>query len=52
MEETETSFVPTESEILSQDVLDEVLEASARPAYEGGLALTIAMCTGNTECPF
>jgi hypothetical protein len=41
-----------ESEIFSNDVPDEVLEAAACSGSAGVLALTIAMCTGNAECPF
>jgi hypothetical protein len=50
--EAQTDLPLNESEIFSYDVPDEVLEAAACSGSAGVLALTIAMCTGNAECPF
>jgi hypothetical protein len=52
VKEAQIDLALNESDIFSHDVPDEVLEASACSGSEGVLALTIAMCTGNTECPF
>jgi hypothetical protein len=52
MKETETGFAPNENEIFSHDVPDEALEAAACSGSGAVLAFTVAMCTGNLECPF
>ncbi len=41
---------PTETDILVADVSDEALEAAAGMGPAD--AFTIAMCTGQSECPF
>ena len=41
-----------EVDILDYEVSDEALEAAATAGPLGVQAFTIAMCTGNMECPF
>jgi hypothetical protein len=38
--------------VLSQEVSDEALEAAAAATPSKAIALTIAYCTGNLDCPF
>jgi hypothetical protein len=40
------------SEILIKDTPDEALEAAACSGSLSGRSFTLAMCTGQTECPF
>lgn len=41
-----------ESEPLINEISDEMLEAAACLGSENGRSFTIAMCTGQAECPF
>jgi hypothetical protein len=41
-----------ETELLIVELPDEVLEAAACSGPQSGRAFTIAMCTGQQECPF
>ena len=49
---TETKLDLNEVDILDYEVSDEALEAAASAGPFGLRAFTVAMCTGNTECPF
>jgi hypothetical protein len=40
------------SEILIEDTPDNALEAAACSGPLSGRSFTLAMCTGQTECPF
>jgi hypothetical protein len=40
------------SEFLIKDAPDEVLESMAYSAQLSGRSFTLAMCTGQAECPF
>lgn len=48
---TETELDLSEADILDYEVADEALEAAAASGPLGA-AFTVAMCTGNMECPF
>jgi hypothetical protein len=41
-----------EIDVLVYEVSDEALEAAACTGPMGAMAFTIAMCTGQVECPF
>jgi hypothetical protein len=41
-----------ESETLIKDMSDEALEAAACSGSLSGRSFTVAMCTGQAECPF
>ena len=49
---TEPKLDLSETEILDYRVADETLEAAACAGPSGAQAFTIAMCTGQLECPF
>ncbi len=49
---TEAKLDLNEVDILDYEVSDEALEAAATAASLGVQAFTVAMCTGNMECPF
>ena len=49
---TEAKLDPNEIDILDYEVTDESLEAAASAGPLGLRAFTIAMCTGQSECPF
>jgi hypothetical protein len=49
---TETKRDLNEADILGYEIADEALEAAACAGPMGRGALTIAMCTGQAECPF
>jgi hypothetical protein len=49
---TETKLDLNEADILDYEVSDEVIEAAASAGPFGLQAFTVAMCTGNMECPF
>ncbi len=52
MTDASTDFDLQDSDIFAVEVADEVLEAAACTPSEVAGAFTIAMCTGNLECPF
>jgi hypothetical protein len=53
MNEAKTASERIEDEILTAEVSDEALEASACAGPENAnKAYTIAMCTGQLDCPF
>lgn len=41
-----------EQALIASEVSDEALEAIAYNGAERAQAVTVAMCTGNLECPF
>jgi len=49
---TDTKLDFNESHILDYDIADEALEAAAGAGPTVGGAFTIAMCTGQAECPY
>jgi hypothetical protein len=49
---TETKLDLNEADILDYEVSDEALEAAASAGPFVAQAFTVAMCTGNMECPF
>ena len=49
---TESKLDLSETDILIYDIADEALEAAACAGPLGARAFTIAMCTGQAECPF
>jgi hypothetical protein len=51
MNEVEHEFELNGEKLLFNDVQDEALEAVASFAGNA-MVYTLAMCTGNTECPF
>jgi hypothetical protein len=48
----ETEFGLDESVLLNNEMSDEVLETAACLGPQNGRSFTIAMCTGQAECPF
>jgi hypothetical protein len=52
MNEVNAALDQDETNLLSHDVSDEALEAAAAATLEKAMALTIAYCTGNLDCPF
>ena len=48
----ETTFDINETDIIAYEVADAALEAAACAGPGGVAAFTIAMCTGQSECPF
>jgi hypothetical protein len=49
---TESKLDLSDTEILDYEISDEALEAAACTGSLGVQAFTIAMCTGQAECPF
>jgi len=47
-----TGLGPDELELLINEMSDETLEAAACLGPQNGRSFTIAMCTGQAECPF
>jgi hypothetical protein len=52
MTDTNTKLDLNEVDILVHEVTDEALEAAACAGPAGLMAFTIAMCTGQAECPY
>jgi hypothetical protein len=52
MNEASIGFDLNEEAILAYEVSDEELEAAACAGPENVKAFTVAMCTGQVECPF
>jgi len=52
MNDVKLGFDLNELEIFVNEVPDEVLEAAAGSGPEHARAMTIAMCTGQAECPY
>ena len=52
MNKANLGFDLNEQEILTYAISDEALEAAACAGPENARAFTIAMCTGQSECPF
>ena len=52
MEKIKGEFDLDEKGLFIDDVSDEVLEAAACSGPENSRAFTIAMCTGQSECPY
>lgn len=52
MNEANVGFELNEKEILTYEISDEALEAAACAGPENAKAFTVAMCTGQTECPY
>lgn len=52
MNEAKIGFDLSEEEILTYEVSDEALEATACAGQENIKALTIAFCTGGLDCPY
>ncbi len=52
MNEANVGFDLNEEDILTYEISDESLEAAACAGLENARAFTIAMCTGQVECPF
>ena len=52
MTDESTGFDRNEPEILIGETSDEALEAAGCSGPLGGRSFTIAMCTGQAECPF
>jgi hypothetical protein len=51
MDEVKAGFGLNEEKIFFKEVQDEVLEAVGGSA-SSAMVYTLAMCTGNAECPF
>jgi hypothetical protein len=51
MEDSETIDLSDNSTLISE-VSDETLEAAACSGPQNGKSFTVAMCTGQAECPF
>jgi len=47
-----TGLGPDELELLINEMSDETLEAAACLGPQNGRSFTIAICTGQAECPF
>jgi hypothetical protein len=52
MNNANSEFDLQESDILTVEITDEALEIAACPTSGMVAAFTVAMCTGNLECPF
>jgi hypothetical protein len=52
MNKDNTGLDQTDADILVAEIADEALEAAACAGREDARAFTIAMCTGQAECPF
>ncbi len=51
MNEANLEFDLNEEEVFTSELSDEALEAAAC-AGPGNMAFSVAMCTGQAECPF
>lgn len=52
MNEVKPELELNEEKMFFNEVQDEVLEAAACSKADSTRAFTLAMCTGNSECPF
>jgi hypothetical protein len=52
MNEANVEFDLNEEEMLTHEISDEAVEAAACAGSENARAFTIAMCTGQADCPF
>jgi len=52
MNEGTVGFGPNEEGLLNYEISDEALEVAACAGPENARAFTLAMCTGQAECPF
>jgi hypothetical protein len=52
MNEANVGFDLNDEDILTYEISDGSLEAAACAGPENARAFTIAMCTGQVECPF
>jgi len=52
MNEANVGFDVNDEQLPTFEISDEALEAAACAGAENARAFTIAMCTGQAECPF
>jgi len=51
MNDTSDGFEATDDEMLIAEISDEALEAAAGMARRHGAAFSVALCTGQDNCP-